>query len=498
MKRTHVLLFSLLLSGSTLTSMAQGTVTPQHLDNPDNEPAPVFPVPSDRQLAWQETEFYAFFHYGMNTYTGLEWGKGNEDRSQFRPPRHPDCKQWIQAAKDAGMKGGIAVVKHHDGFCLWPTKTTDHNANNCGLGFEVNVPKAYAEASEELGMKYGFYISPWDRNSAHYGKDTYVKEVFLKQATELAQYGHDQFEMWFDGANGGDGYYGGANEVRNIDASTYYDVPNLSDAIHKMQPNCVMWGVGDEARWIGNEAGWAGTTNWSTEYRPSRGAGENGSEDGWRWFPGESDAKGTTAGWFWHDNEQPRSLDQLFKFYLETVGRNATLILNFPPNKDGVLPEATVTRMRELGNLLKKRLGTDLAKDAKITVSETRANGQNRNYEAANLNDDNKDTYWATNDNSKQATITLTWDAPINAHYVSLMEYIKLGQRVKSFTIETSADGATWTPRATNQCTTIGYKRIVPLNGSTTDYGTGFNVKSIRITINDSKACPLLHTISVY
>lgn len=498
MKKNYVFLFSMLLAGLSSTAYAQGELIQQSLPNPDNEPAPVFPVPSERQLLWQETEFYAFFHYGMNTYTGKEWGYGDEALTTFRPPKHPNCEQWVQAAKDAGMKGGIAVVKHHDGFCLWPTKTTDHNANNCGLSFEVNVPKAYAEASEKLGMKYGFYISPWDRNSAHYGKDTYVKEVFLKQATELAQYGNNQFEMWFDGANGGDGYYGGEGGTRSIDASTYYDVPNLADSIHKLQPNCVMWGVGDEARWIGNEAGWAGTTNWSTEYKPSRGAGEYGSEDGWRWFPGESDAKGTNMGWFWHAGEQPRSLNELYKFYLETVGRNATLILNFPPDQNGELPDATVKRMKELGDLLKTRLGNDLASKAKITVSETRAAGANRSYIADNLNDDNKDTYWATNDGTIQATITLTWNEPVNVHYVALMEYIKKGQRVKSFTIETTVDGSNWTARATDQCTTIGYKRIIPLNGSTTDYGAGYTVKAIRITINDSKACPLLHTISVY
>lgn len=498
MRKIYSSLLTLMLSGVSLQVAAQGSLVSQTLSNPDNEPTPVFPVPSARQLAWQETEFYAFFHYGMNTYTNAEWGYGNNDPKLFAPPTHPDCDQWVKAAKDAGMKGGIAVVKHHDGFCLWPTKSTDYNVSQSGLSFEVNIPKAYKEASEKYGMKYGFYISPWDRNSAHYGKDTYVKEVFLKQATELAQYGHDQFEMWFDGANGGDGYYGGANETRNIDASTYYDVPNLADSIHKLQPNCVMWGVGDEARWIGNEAGWAGTTNWSPEYKPSKAAGENGSEDGWRWFPGESDAKGTNKGWFWHEGESPRSLDELFKFYLETVGRNATLILNFPPNKDGVLPEATVTRMKELGDRIKERLGTDLARNAKITASKTRQKGANRTYDASNMIDDNKDTYWATDDGVIESTITLTWDQPQNVHYVSLMEYIKKGQRIKSFTIETSEDGSTWTPRATDQCTTVGYKRIVPLNGSTTNYGDGFNVKAIRITINDSKACPLLHTVSVF
>lgn len=493
--------------GFPLMGVAQNAfvLQPQTLANPDNEPAPVHPVPHERQMKWQETEFYAFFHYGMNTYTDKEWGYGNEAETTFAPTAAPNPKQWLESVKAAGMKGGIAVVKHHDGFCLWPTATTNHNVTRAGNNFgrETNIPRDFAAAAKELDMKYGFYISPWDRNSAYYGDGTnrYVTEVFLRQCAELAQYGTDQFEMWFDGANGGDGYYGGANTTRSIDASTYYDVPNLRDSVHKVCPNCVMWGVGGEARWIGNEAGWAGETNWSNENRgsaPERN-GMYGTENGWFWLPGESDAKGTSAGWFWHAGESPRSLNQLYQFYLETVGRNATLILNLPPDKSGSLPPATVKRMKELGDLLKQRLGTDLALDATVTVSEERTAGAARNYVAANLVDGDKDTYWATNDGNKTATITLTWDAPKNIHYVALQEYIRKGQRVKGFTVETSEDGSTWTRRANGvECTTIGYKRIIPLNGSTTSYGNGYSAKAVRITITDSKACPLLHTISIY
>jgi alpha-L-fucosidase len=351
----------------------------------------------------------------------------------------------------------------------------------------VDIPKLYAEASEAEGMKYGFYISPWDRNSALYGKPQYVTDVFLKQATELAAYGHDQFEMWFDGANGGDGYYGGEGGLRNIDASTYYDMPNLADSIHKLQPNCVMWGMGGEARWIGNEAGWAEITNWSNE-----------TENGSFWNAGEADAKATDKGWFWHEGESPRSTETLYKMYLETVGRNATLILNFPPNNQGVLPTATVNVLKNMGTMLKNRLETDFAPQATVSVSEERTAGVNRNYIAANLTDGDKNTYWATNDGTIESTITLNWDTPITAHYVMLQEFIRKGQRIKAFKIETSTDGTTFTQRASNISTTVGYKRIIPLNGSTDNYGDGFSVKTIKITITDSKACPLLHNVSVY
>ena len=476
---------------------------PQTLANPDNEPAEEHPVPSERQMKWQETEFYAFFHYGMNTYTGLEWGFGNEDESTFAPTAAPNPEQWLEAAKAAGMRGGIAVVKHHDGFCLWPTATTTHNVTRGGNDFarNTNIPRDFAAAAKKLGMKYGFYISPWDRNSALYGTDKYVSDVFLRQCAELAQYGTDQFEMWFDGANGGDGYYGGANDRRSIDNTVYYDIPNLRDSVHKVCPDCVMWGVGGEARWIGNEAGWAGETNWSPENRgfaPEKN-GMYGSEDGWYWLPGESDAKATNKGWFYHDGESPRTAEQLFTFYLETVGRNATLILNFPPDKSGSLPEATVNVMHELGGLLKQRLGRDLAKKAKIEVSEVRTKGKRRSYVPKNMNDGDKDTYWATNDSTRTATVTLTWRKPINAHYVALQEYIRKGQRIRAFRVETTADGTEWTERAPGvECTTVGYKRIIPLNGSTKEYGDGYAIKGLRITILDSKACPLLHTVSVY
>jgi len=487
------------------TSAEELPMVTQSITYPDNEPAPCHPVPTPRQVKWQETEFYAFFHYGMNTYTNLEWGRGNENPNIFAPTAVPDPAQWLRAVKAAGMKGGIAVVKHHDGFCLWPTETTTHRCTSSSNANAqaTNIPRDFAKAAKELGLKYGFYISPWDRNSAYYGTDKYVKDVFMKQCDELAQYGSDQFEMWFDGANGGDGYYGGANDTRSVDQSTYYDVPNLRDYIHGIAPDCVMWGVGGEARWIGNESGYAGETNWAMMERGAASEDSNretGQEEGWIWLPGESDAKATDKGWFWHSGQSELSAERLFQMYLETVGRNATLILNIPPDKSGKLPESSVNVLKQLGELLTSRLGNDLAPAATVTVSEERTAGTNRTYAARNLTDGNKDTYWATNDNTNSATITLTWDEPQTLHYVMMMEYITKGQRVKSFKIETSEDGSSWTPRATSIAqTTIGYKRIIPLNGSTaSSYAAGYRVKSLRITINDSRACPLLHTISVY
>lgn len=498
------LYIGLLIAPIHLCAQTSLTLIEQSPSNPNNEPAPVHPVPHPRQLLWQETEFYAFFHYGMNTYTGLEWGNGDEDRSTFAPTAAPNPKQWLKTAKAAGMRGGIAVVKHHDGFCLWPTETTDHNVTNSGndYGRAVNIPRDFAKAAKKLDMKYGFYISPWDRNSALYGTDRYVKEVFLRQCAEIAKYGTDQFEMWFDGANGGSGYYGGQRGTRNIDRATYYDVPNLRDTIHKVCPNCVLWGVGGEARWIGNEAGWAGQTNWSNEnrdYSPENN-GMYGSKDGWFWLPGESDAKATNRGWFWHEGESPLTPERLFQMYLETVGRNATLILNIPPNQAGILPQASVEALTGMGNLIRNRLSKDLAPKATISTNKVRTAGKARHYRATNMTNGKKDTYWATNDGEVTDTITLTWKKAQTIRYVEIMEYIAKGQRVSKFHIETSEDGSTWIPRATNvETTTIGYKRIVPLNGNTAaSYDEGYTAKAMRIIIEDSKACPLISKVAVY
>ena len=495
MKLQKKQLLSVLMFVAPISLWAQVfSLVNQTLSNPTNEPKEVFPVPSERQMKWQETEFYAFFHYGMNTYTGKEWGFGNENVNTFAPTRKPDPEQWLRLCKKAGMKGGIAVVKHHDGFCLWPTQTTSHHCQNSSNKFakETNIPRDFANAARKLGMKYGFYVSPWDRNSAYYGTDKYVTDVFLRQCFELSQYGTDQFEMWFDGARGGDGYYGGvAPRVRDIDASYYYDIPNLRDSVHRVCPDIILWGLGGEARWCGTESGYTNETTWSM------GMGLSGSETEWQWHPSESDAKATSHGWFWHDGESTKDSETLFKMYLETVGRNATLILNFPPDKSGRLTNNDSIQLCQLGDKLRKRFGTDLARTATVTTSETRSGGY---YDANKLIDDDKNTYWATEDGQKTATITLTWNTPQTVRYVTLQEFIRKGQRIKGFTIETTEDGSTWTRRASNiQTTTVGYKRIIPLNGNTgNSYGSGYKVRGVRVKITDSRACPLLHTLSVF
>lgn len=504
MKRN--IFISMLAWSLPLSLLAQLALVDERVHNPQNEPLPVHPLPTAAQLAWNQTEFYAFFHYGMNTYTGREWGLGDEDESLFAPTSVPNPEQWLRVAKEAGMQGGIAVVKHHDGFCLWPTQTTTHNVTQSRNpnAQATNIPRDFARAAQKLHMKYGFYISPWDRNSAFYGTPQYVTDVFLRQCLECASYGNDQFEMWFDGANGGDGYYGGRKGAVKVDRATYYDLPNLRDTVHALLPHCVMWGVGGEARWIGNESGYAGITNWATDDRrdgQDQPHAEEGREGGWMWLPGESDAKATDRGWFYHDGERALSPERLFRMYLETVGRNATLILNVPPAKDGLIPKHSQEALRGLGLLLRERLGdgADLTrKGCSAQASQVRAAGKGRDFKAKRLIDGKADTYWATDDDVCEATLTLSWKSSHTVHAVLLQEHIALGQRIKKFCIETSKDGTNWNTHAPNICTTVGYKRIIPLSGSTEGWKGVDNARFLRVRILDSRGCPTLQRISVF
>lgn len=482
--RFRRLLLVLALSPYAVCLAQPFTLQEQHLDNPRNEPRPVFPVPTENQIRWQETEFYAFFHFGMNTFTDVEWGSGQEDEKLFQPLAVPNPEQWLRLVKAGGMKGGIVTVKHHDGFCTWPTATTPHSVVNAGneYGRQTNIPRDFQRAARKLGMKYGFYVSPWDANSPYYGTERYVREVFHKQILELASLGSDQFEMWFDGAKGGN---------VKIDASIYYDMPNIRDSVHRLCPGLIMWGLGGEARWCGTESGYTNETTWSM------GTGLSGNEKEWLWLPCEVDTKATDKGWFWHPDEHCRDSEELFRMYLQSVGRNATFILNFPPNRYGLLPPADSVQLVMLGEKLRTRFGKDLARKAHIAVDQTRRGGY---YEAKNMTDGNKETYWATEDNQLTATVTLTWRKPQTVRYLMLQEYIRKGQRIKRFEIESTIDGIHWERLAQDvETTTVGYKRIVPLNGSVADsYGPGFRVKGLRVRILDSRACPLLSRIAVF
>lgn len=494
--------FILLATVFCLSSFSTvGTHASCTTDDNSKEPVPVYPIPSAQQLEWQKTELYAFFHYGMNTFKNREWGLGNEKPKEYAPLTVPDCRQWVRAVKQAGMRGAVFVAKHHDGFCMWPTATTSHSVlNSSAAGKNTDIMLLASEACKEYNMKMGVYLSPWDRNNKTYGTREYADNLYLRQLHEVCTSYGALFEIWFDGANGGTGYYGGDTAITiTIDNPTYYNWQLMHDTVRSMQPTAVAGRM--DFRWGGNEEGFAGVTNWSPIAKDDAMREKNlamGNENGNSWIPVESDAKATDSGWFWHENEKVLPAERLFQMYLETVGRNATFILNIPPSTAGILPQASVDTLARLGTLLRTRFAHNLALDARIKATHTRKKTAQRSFVAANLADGNYDTYWATPDDVSAASVTLEWKKPRTMHYVVLQEYIPLGQRIRKFRISTSLDGKTWTPCAKRITTTIGYKRIIPLNGSTEKYGEATTARFVKVDIIDSKACIVMNNIAVY
>lgn len=455
------------------------------------KPEALGPVPSERQLAWQELQYYAFFHFNMNTFTDMEWGLGGEDPSNFNPT-DLDVNQWVKTVKEAGMKGVIITAKHHDGFCLWPTKTTEHSiANSPYKDGKGDIVKELAEASKKHGLKFGVYLSPWDRNNQHYGSDKYV-EIFHEQLRELLTNYGPIFEVWFDGANGGTGYYGGANERREIDNKTYYQWDKTQEIIRELQPDAVIFGDnGPDVRWVGNEEGWANETNWSIMRRDEIYPGwprykelRSGHSDGTHWLPAECDVS-IRPGWYYHASEdhQVKSLTQLLDIYYKSIGRNSNLLLNLPVNRKGLIHPKDSIQLMRLKEQVDKDFADDLALGATVKASGSRGNG----YGASNVNDDNQESYWASGHDKDTANVQLNFEEPITFNRVLLQEYIRLGQRVSAFTVEAEVDGK-W--KLIDQQTTIGYKRILRFDPVTSS--------KIRIRITASKGEILLSAISVY
>ncbi len=454
-------------------------------------PAPFGPVPSENQMRWQQMEYYAFVHFSLNTYTDQSWGYGNEDVNLFNP-KDLDCRQWARICKEGGMKGIIITAKHHCGFCLWPSKYTEYSVKNApwknGKG---DVIREMADACKEYGLKLGIYLSPWDRNSADYGKPEYIK-YFRNQLTELLTNYGPIFEVWFDGANGGTGYYGGANENRKIDRKIYYDWKNTYKLVRKLQPNIVIWNDGGDRadlRWVGTEGGAVGETNWSlldstgdVPYDMLHYGVENGNA----WVPAEVNTS-IRPEWFYHPSEDTRvkTLPKLMETYYHSIGHNGTLLLNFPIMPNGLINERDEKAALEFGKAVKEAFAVNLAENKKATASNVR--GNSKKFGADKAVDNDKNTYWATDDNVKTASLTIDLAKPTTFNRFLAQEYIRLGQRVKAFTLEALVDGS-WKEVAS--ATTIGYKRILVFPSVT--------ATKIRFNITDAKACPVISNIGVY
>ncbi|MGA9292043.1 MAG: alpha-L-fucosidase [Ignavibacteriaceae bacterium] len=454
-------------------------------------PAPCGPVPTTNQLRWQEMGYYAFVHFSLNTYTNQPWGYGNEDINLFNPKKL-DCRQWARICKEAGMKGIIITAKHHCGFCLWPSEYTSYSVKNApwknGKG---DVVRELADACKEYGLKLGIYLSPWDRNSAVYGKHEYIT-YFRNQLRELLTNYGPIFEVWFDGANGGTGYYGGAKEDRKIDRKTYYDWKNTYKLVRKLQPNIVIWNDGGDRadlRWVGTEAGNVGATNWSlldstgdVPYDMLHYGVENGNA----WVPAEVNTS-IRPEWFYHPGEDAKvkTLPQLMDIYYNSIGHNADLLLNFPIMPNGLINKIDEKAALEFARAVKEAFAVDLAEKKKVTASNVRVNSED--FDADKAVDNDKNTYWATDDSVTKASLTIYLGKPTTFNRFLAQEYIHLGQRVKAFTIEALVDGS-WKEIA--EATTIGYKRILRFPSVT--------ATMVRFNITDSKSCPVISDIGIY
>ena len=428
-------------------------------------PAPYGPVPTPRQLRWHEMEFYGFVHFTVNTFTDKEWGYGDEAEKIFNPTDF-DADQIASTAKMAGMKGLILTCKHHDGFCLWPSKYTQHSVKNStwknGKG---DVAGELSRACRKQGLRFGVYLSPWDCNHKDYGRPEYITYYRNQLRELLTQYG-EIFTVWFDGANGGRGYYGGARETRKIDARTYYDWDNTRAIVRQLMPMAVMFSdAGPDFRWVGNESGFAGDPCWATINAAGRypgGSSEgltSGERPGTDWIPAECDVS-IRPGWFYHAKEdaQVKTPEKLLDIYYKSVGRGACLNLNLPPDRRGKIHENDIQSLREFRRILDATFAKNLAAGANVSASNVR--GGAKKYSAQNLLDKDRESYWATDDSMTTPELVLDLGRPTVFNVVSLREYLPLGQRIEAFALDQWKDGQ-WAEFAKG--TSIGNRRLLRL-----------------------------------
>lgn len=434
-----------------------------------SNPPALGPIPSPQQLDWHKLETYAFIHFTTNTFTGKEWGYGDEDPSIFNPSGL-DVDQWVRILKETGMRAVILTAKHHDGFCLWPSQYTDHTiAASPYKNGEGDLVREVSDACKKYGLKFGIYLSPWDRNHAEYGTPAYI-EYYRNQLRELITNYGPVYEMWFDGANGGDGYYGGKNDEVKIDGSTYYDWPGTIEMVRELEPDILFFSdAGPDIRWVGNESGIAGITNWNsitpdTLYAGKAGINDilsTGHEKGTDWIPAEVDVS-IRPGWFYHqeEDEKVKSAEDLFDIYLSSVGRGSNLLLNVPPDRRGLIHEIDAANLVEFKNLVDQRLGHNFAVGAKIKASASFDETQILDR----LIDNDSDTFWSSRSSKPKVEIHL--EEKMKVSYITLMEYIAEGQRIRSFEVEAQVNGK-WEKIA--EGTTIGYKRILKIDPVETD-----------------------------
>jgi alpha-L-fucosidase len=470
--------------------------------------SPVYPIPSKQQVEWQELEYIFFAHFGVNTFTNREWGDGTENPEIFNPSEF-DGRQWAKAAKDAGAKLLILTCKHHDGFCLWPSEYTEHSVKNSSWkNGKGDIVKEISEACREYGIKFGVYLSPWDRNNKSYGDSPVYNKYFLNQLTELLTNYGEVTEVWFDGACGE-----GPNGKRQV-----YDFNAYFELIRKFQPNAMIAIMGPDIRWVGNESGVASESEWSVQPVSSEGKNDPrvifnptlkqgitdflpkvdekdiafshlSLKDGSAkmadliWYPAETDVS-IRPGWFYHasQDEKVKSLEHLIKIYFESVGRNSLLLLNIPPDKRGLFHENDVSRLKELKKYLDLTFNTDLALGA-----SAKTNNFVKGHGTDKLVDGDDSTYWAAQKYLEDSSVVVDFGKTELFDVILLREPIEIGQRVAEFEIDVMENGS-W--RLLSKGTTIGYKQLVRLPVT--------SAQKIRVRILKSRGLAAISQMSVY
>jgi len=458
---------------------------------PDIPPNDV--VPSAEQLEYQKMELVGFVHFTVSTFTDQEWGFGDESPEIFNPTDF-DASQWVEVASEAGMRELILTAKHHDGFCLWPSRHTEHSVKNSpwknGQG---DIVGDLVEASRLRGMKVGLYLSPWDRNHGDYGGPAYI-EYYRDQLSELLTDCGDITEIWVDGANGGTGFYGGANEERRIDRQTYYEWDETMALVKSLQPGTLIFSdAGPDIHWIGNERGYAGETNWST-LDPARvviGDADpaylnSGDPNGTEWVVPLCNTS-IRPGWFYHPDQDDdvKPIQELLDVYYRSVGRNCVLLLNIPPDRRGLFHENDVARLREFRQVLDETFAVNLAEGKPVEADRHRR--FDMKFAPGNIVDGDPDSYWATEDEIRGATLEIDLGQETYFDRIMLQEPIRFGQRISLFSVEARIGGE-WTPIA--EGTTIGYKRIFRIPGVTAD--------GVRILIERANNTPALSNFGLF
>lgn len=459
-------------------------------------------VPTASQLRWHELEFYSFIHFGINTFYESEWGTGKEDPAKF-DPSELDTDQWIKSLKAAGIKAAILTCKHHDGFCLWPSKYTEHSIKNSpykdGKG---DIVREMAESCKKYGLEFGVYLSPWDMHDERYGDSKKYDEYFINQLTELlTEYG-DLFSVWFDGACGE-----GPNGKRQE-----YDWDRYYAHIRKLQPEAMITICGPDVRWCGNEAGDCRTSEWNVV--PSRLAipeevaqrSQQADDAAFRerilspqdedlgsrevlkdekdliWYPAEVDTS-IRPGWFYHkkEDDKVKSLDHLLDIYYNSVGGNATLLLNLPPDKRGLIHENDVERLKEIGDYISKTFSDCITSKAKITASS-----EEGDFTAENVKTEDQSFYKAP-DMQEQATLTFEFEESHLVNHVVLRENLAYSQRIEAFEIIAETDSG---EQKVFEGTVVGSRKICKFDV--------INTKKITINILASRISPTLRFVGIY